>query len=133
MYTEEEIQEKQNLAEELKLAQRELLYNPSLTKKCNGIGADWMWANLRDVISTMNPTLVLSADIHDCAYEKGGTEEDRDMADKAFLDNSLILANDRYAWFNPLRYRVKKQARKFYAILRVFGKYAFNYKSEKEQ
>ena len=131
MYTEKEIQEKQKLAEKLKLSQRELLYNPLLTKKCNGIGADWMWSNLRDAISAFNPTLVLAADIHDCAYEKGGTDNDRSIADTAFLDNALILANYKYSWFNPLRYRVRKQARKFYAILRVFGKYAFNYKSEK--
>ena len=37
MYTQEELLEKQNLAEKLKLQQRELLYDKSLTDKCNGM------------------------------------------------------------------------------------------------
>lgn len=133
MYTKEELLEKQNLAEKLKLQQRELLYNKSLTDKCNGIGANWMWDNLREFISAFNPTLVLSADIHDCAYELGGTEEDRDIADNAFLSNALKLANHKYGWYNPLRYRVRKQAFKFYSLLKVFGAFAFNYKEKKDE
>jgi hypothetical protein len=133
MYTKEELLEKQNLAEKLKLQQRELLYNKSLTDKCNGIGANWMWSNLRDMLSVFNPTLVLAADIHDCAYELGGTEEDREIADNAFLSNALKLANHKYGWYNPLRYRVRKQAFKFYSLLRVFGKFAFNYKETTDE
>jgi hypothetical protein len=128
MYTAEEISLKRYLAERLSLSQRELLANPTLVKKCNGIGAEWMWDNLRDIISTMNPTLVLAADIHDCAYELGGTEDDREFADLSFLENAIKLAEYKYAWYNPIRYRVKKQAYKFYSLLKVFGKYAFNYK-----
>lgn len=128
MYSSVELKQKQELADKLKLQHREKLYIKSLTDKCNGIGAKWMWSNLRDMLSVFNPTLVLAADIHDCDYEEGGTEVDRELADKAFLSNAITLAEHRYAWYDIRRYRVKKQANKFYAVLRVFGKFAFNYK-----
>ena len=130
MYSSVELKQKQELAEKLKLTHREKLYIKSLTDKCNGIGAKWMWSNLRDMLSVFNPTLVLAADIHDCDYELGGTEEDREIADNAFLSNALKLANHKYGWYNPLRYRVRKQAFKFYSLLRVFGKFAFKYRNK---
>ena len=95
---------------------------------CNGIGADWMPDWLREAISGLNPTLVLAADIHDIRYALGGTESERKAADDEMLENGLKLANYRYGWYDPRRYWVRKQMRKFHAILREFGGWAWKYR-----
>lgn len=125
MYTMEDLQHKYEVAVNLGLSGAELLGDPRAQKACNGIGAEWMWDNLRELIGLFNPTLALAADIHDMRYELGGDEATREAADNEFLKNAIICADAEYRWFNPLRYRVRKQARKFYLILRVFGKYAW--------
>ena len=98
---------------------------------CNGIGAEWMWDNLRDMLGAFNPTLTLAADIHDMRYEIGGNDADREFADDEFLENAIICADAEYCWFNPLRYHVRKQARKFYFILRIAGGKAWEDAQEK--
>lgn len=121
MYSKEELLHKYEVAVNLGLSGAELLKDPRAQKACNGIGAEWMWDNLRELIGKFNPTLELPADIHDMRYEIGGTDADRKFADDEFLANALECANAKYGWYNPLRYRVRKQARKFYLILRVAG------------
>lgn len=120
-YTKEELQYKYEVAVNLGLSGAELLKDPRAQKACNGIGAEWMWDNLRALLGKFNPTLELPADIHDMRYEIGGDDIDREFADDEFLANALECANAKYSWWNPLRYRVRKQARKFYLILRVTG------------
>ena len=97
-------------------------------KVCNGIGAEWMPEIARKLISTLNPTLVLAADIHDLRYEIGGPEEEREAADDEMLENGYKLANWKYRWYNPLRCWVKHKMRKFHKILRAFGGLAWNYR-----
>lgn len=121
MYTKEELQRRYEIAVNLGLSGAELLKDPIAQSACNGIGAEWMWDNLRKLIGKFNPTLALPADIHDVRFEIGGDEADREAADREFLANARICADAKYAWWNPLRYRVRKQAGKFYLILRVFG------------
>lgn len=120
-YTKDELQHKYEVAFNLGLSGAELLKDPRAQKACNGIGAEWMWDGLREMLGFFNPTLELAADIHDMRYELGGDEIDREFADDEFLANAIECANARYSWWNPLRYRVRKQARKFHLILRVAG------------
>lgn len=133
MYTKEELQHKYEVAVNLGLSGAELLKHPKAQKACNGIGAEWMWDSLRELIGFFNPTLVLAADIHDMRCELGGDEAARKSADDEFLANALICADAEYRWFNPLRYRVRKQARKFHLILRVFGKKAWEEAQKKKK
>ena len=129
MYSLNEIEEKIRLAKELNLSGAELLEDRErAVKVCNGIGAEWMPEIARKLISGLNPTLVLAADIHDIRYEIGGTREDRKAADDEMLENGCKLADARYGWYNPLRYWVKYKMRKFHRILREFGLYAFHYR-----
>ena len=126
MYTLGKICEKRQLSAQLELSGRELLDDSKMAQVvCNGIGAAWMWDNLREVVSALNPALVLAADIHDLRYEEGGGYDDRLKADREFLENCLKLAAHYYGWYDPRRYRARKQARKFYGILRVFGAIAW--------
>ena len=129
MYSLNEIEEKIQLAKKLGLSGAELLeYRERAQRVCNGIGAEWMPDAARKLISGLNPTLVLAADIHDLRYEIGGTEKERKAADDEMLENGCKLAEARYGWYNPLRYYVKWKMRKFYKILRAFGFLAWNYR-----
>ena len=120
-YSKTEIQDMHQTALRLGLSGAELLLKPEAVKWCNGIGAQWMWAVLRDFISDMNPALVIPSAIHDMRYELGGSEDDREFADNEWLANCLVCVNDRYGWYNPLRYHYRKQARKYHALLRISG------------
>lgn len=129
MYSLNEIEEKIQLAKKLGLSGAELLEDRERAQRvCNGIGAEWMPDAARKLISSLNPTLVLAADIHDLRYDTGGTSEERERADREMLENGCKLAEARYSWYNPLRYYVKWKMRKFYKILREFGGWAWNYR-----
>ncbi|MDR0932140.1 MAG: hypothetical protein LBM70_03865 [Victivallales bacterium] len=122
MYTDLEVYNKYLKAAQLHLSGAELLCHTENVKKyANGIGADWMPKFTRKIISEINPTLVLAADIHDLRYAQGGDELDREFADNEMLQNGLKLADDRYMWFDPRRYICRLQMRKFHTILREFG------------
>ncbi len=133
MYTVEQLESRIALARAAKLSGAELLEDiPRAMRVCNGIGAYWMPESVRDAISGLNPTLVLAADIHDIRYYLGGTEADREFADNEMLSNGLALADYHYRWYDPRRYWVRKQMRKFYLILRAFGRAAFRTNREAE-
>lgn len=128
MYTIHEIMQKQQLAREAGLAGAELLENvAAVQRNCNGIGAAWMPEATREWISTANPSLVVVADIHDRRYSEGGTEVDREEADAEFRANGLKMAKHVYSWYDPRRYWVMWQVKKFAALLAGFGALAFNY------
>lgn len=131
MYTDEEIRQKQQLARAAGLSGAELLDDTEAVRRdCNGIGAEWFPAWLRWTISLLCPSLVVVADIHDRRYSIGGTEEDRQDADREFEQNGERIATYRYGRWNPLRYVVRNRARAMYAALVVGGRTAFNYREE---
>jgi hypothetical protein len=120
-YTQEELRRMHDTAVKLGLSGSELLTVPEAQQWCNGIGAQWMWSVLRDFISDFNPAFLVPSAIHDVRYETGGNDTDREFADNEWLANCLVCVNDRYGWYNPLRYYARKQARKYYALLRISG------------
>lgn len=131
MYTDDEIREKQQLARAAGLGGAELLDDAvAVRRDCNGIGAAWMPDATREWISTANPSLVVVADIHDRRYSEGGTEKDRQAADAEFRANGMKMAKYVYRFYDPRRYWVMWQVRKFAALLAGFGALAFNYKEE---
>lgn len=133
MYTKDDLKKLYTTAINMKLSGAHLLNTSDAYKYCNGLGAEWMPTILRDALSIMNPTLDPVVAIHDQRYEIGGSEEDRDAADKEFLENGLKAADYEYSWYNPLRYYVRKQARKYYALLSMFGGAAWRYTEEDEK
>ena len=113
-------------AARLQLSGRELLENTQLVKdECTGTGAEWMGGICR-VIDACNPAYILPSYIHDLRYFFGGSDSDRKKADEEWLDNAIICVNDRYSWYNPLRYWERIKARKFYLALRSAGFAAWN-------
>lgn len=125
-YSYDEVIEKYEEAKRLDLSGYELLEDSAIAvKECNGIGADWMPGWLRVTISTLCPSIVLAADIHDLRYYYGGTEADRLKSDAEFLTNVELIAMD----YNILRrWIVRSTGKKMYELLRSFGGFAWNYK-----
>ena len=124
--TDIEIEKMQSEAERLQLSGRELLSNTAMVRsECNGTGAEWM-GMVCGVIDTFNPAFTLPSWIHDLRYFTGGSDAQRKSADDEWLDNALICVNDRYGWYNPLRYWERAKARRFYLALRVAGNFAWN-------
>ena len=120
-------------AVEMKLSGAALLLIDKAATWCNGLGAEWMPGALRDLLSVLNPTLDPVVAIHDIRYELGGTEQDRDFADNEFKENGIKAAEYTYGWYNPLRYHVRHQAKKYHLLLTMFGAPAFNYKKEETE
>ena len=130
MYSLNEIEEKILLANERNLSGAALLEDTERAQQvCNGIGAEWMPDAARKLISRLNPTLVLAADIHDIRYYLGGSELDRKNADDEMLINGVVLARNRYGKFDPRRYVVVFVMLQFYFKLRDFGSFAWNGRS----
>ena len=131
MYTDDEIFQKRLTAYVAGLSGAELLDDTEAVRHdCNGIGAAWFPAWLRWTISLLCQSLVVVADIHDRRYSIGGTEEDRQDADREFERNGELMAEYCYARWNPLRRVVRNRARAMYAALVIGGKTAFNYHGE---
>jgi hypothetical protein len=65
-----------------------------------------------------------ACDIHDWMYATGLTIEDKELADRVFLNNLLriIDANTRWGWLRRLRYL---RARKYFEAVQHFGGPAF--------
>lgn len=92
-------------------------------KICNGCGAksgisSWLVPN------TMYGLSVLPAcQIHDFDYFAGKTIEDKEKADRVFLNNMVrIIEQDGSAWLSWLR---RRRAKKYYIAVRDFGGAAY--------
>ena len=55
----------------------------------------------------------------------GGSADDRRKADAEWLANAMICIDDRYNWYNPLRYILRWKAPKYYEALRAMGVWAW--------
>lgn len=115
-------------AERLELSGRELLADTKTALvECNGVGAKWMGL-FCGIFSALNPALVIPSAIHDMRYHIGGTEADRLKADAEWIANAMICIDDRYNWYNPLRYLLRWKVPKYYEALRAMGVWAWNVK-----
>ena len=123
-YTLEEIRNIRRTINDLGFEGREILEKYSdehLREICNGIGPDWMPELARDVISAMNPALEPVAALHDVAFYEGGSHEQFLEANRCFAANGTLAAKAEYRWYDPRRYQVIWQARKFAVICDRFG------------
>ena len=125
MYTLEEIKALQQKCETLELEGVEVLkrFNHSeLQVHCNGIGPANFPDGVRKIFSAMHPSLEPAAFIHDAEWS--GTECSREhfsAANERFRRNGITCAKAAYKWYNPLRYLVMNQARRFANYCDCFG------------
>jgi len=120
-----EISELKRRADEFRLENREIIGKYTLSELCsiyNGIGPDSFPEWLRDVISSLHPSLAVVAFIHDIEWhESDGSEEKFAESNNRFKTNGYRLAKAGYGWWNPLRYIVMNQARRFGNLCQLFG------------
>ena len=120
-----EIKELKRQAEEFQLENREILGKYTMSELCsiyNGIGPDAFPEWLRNVISSLHPSLAVVAFIHDCEWhESDGGKEKFAASNDRFKRNGYAVAKAEYGWYNPRRYIVMNQARRFGNVCQLFG------------
>lgn len=118
-YTRSEASALWNKARELGLSGAELLADlDAVVRDCNGIGADWMPDGMTILCTKLNPVMEVPAAIHDRRYI---LNVDRLAADTEFLSNCMTVIEHDYAWWNPMRYIMRRRAARYYSYLRTFG------------
>ena len=125
MSTLKEIKELCDFAEECGLENREILgkyKNTELASIFNGIGPDVFPDWLRDTITALHPSLAVVAFIHDVEWhESDGSREKFTESNERFKTNGYAVAKHRFGWYDPRRYIVMNQARRFGNICQTFG------------
>ena len=101
---------------------------------CNGCGpASWP-EERREKLTKWLATFAPAFDVHDCrfTFDNDGTRENFDYANDELEKNCILLANQEYAWYNPLRYVARHAGHIIAALCREFGwqswKEAYNHK-----
>lgn len=121
-----EIKNLRELADKYGLEDREILGKYPMNRLAaiyNGIGPDSFPAWLRNCISALHPTLAPVAFIHDVEWwESDGTDETFASTNDRFRENGYRAAKAEYGWYNPHRYIVMNQARRFGNYCQMFGK-----------
>ena len=94
-----------------------------IANACNGIGPESWPEDARKKLDKWLATFRLAADVHDCRFtwDNDGTREKFDYANDELERNCLVLADDKYAWWNPLRYFARHAARLVAQACRDFG------------
>ena len=88
----------------------------------NGIGPEWFHPTLRKAVDHLASDLRPIALIHDVRFTYGdGSREWFDHANDELEANGLSLANQKYRWYNPMRYITRVRVRTYAALCRNFG------------
>jgi hypothetical protein len=115
------------IAKELTLEGWELLLDTDTAlAECNGLGPGWLRIT-RKVISFLFPVFAPPAAIHDMVYFRGGSWQDRERADRAFLANSILCIEAKYK-SAATRKLLTAIAKVNYYLLRLGGHLSFNAK-----
>lgn len=92
----------------------------------NGIGPEAFPEWLRSTIDALHPSLKPVALIHDLDWhENDGKDSTFKASNERFKTNGYKMAAYRYGWYDPRRYIVRRQTRRFYRMLSLFGGAAF--------
>ena len=100
----------------------ETLTLAEITYAYNGIGPEWLHPILRNAVDHLAADLRPAALIHDVRYTYGdGSREWFDRANDELEVNGISLANQKFRWYNPMRYITRARARTYAALCRTFG------------
>ena len=99
------------------------LSDKQVSEACNGCGPDSWPEEKRRKLTKWFATFSLAFDIHDCrfAFDNDGTREKFDYANRELGKNCLLLADEKYAWWNPLRYLARRAGKLIAALCQEFG------------
>ena len=113
------------LADELQLENREIIGKYTMQELAyiyNGIGSDAFPEWLRSFISALHPSLEVVAFIHDIEWhESDGSKEKFAASNERFKRNGYAVAKAQFGWYNPRRWIVMNQARRFGNVCQLFG------------
>lgn len=88
----------------------------------NGIGPEWFPAKLRRAIDELHRDLECVALIHDVRFATNdGSTAQFNFANAELEANGVLVANAKYAWYDPRRYIRRRQARIFADLCQSFG------------
>ena len=114
------------------LAQSGVLYAPvsfltatldELLDVCNGCGAADSW--FRPPKRIYGTLIVYACIIHDWQYHFGFTNEDKEEADRVFLNNNFrLIDRDSHKWYKPT-FAQRRRALKYYEAVKYKGGPAF--------
>lgn len=123
---------KKGLVNSISLAQTGTLFAPPsfkttpiglLAEVCNGCGS--ASAKIDFVPDRIYGTYIGEAcHIHDWMYHEGSTIDDKDEADRSFLNNILRLIKKRRKWYKPM-FLMRTRAKNYYNGVKLFGGPAF--------
>ena len=101
---------------------------------CNGIGPESWPPAWRAKLDKWLATFRRAADVHDCrfTFDNDGTRQSFDAANDELEKNCIILADARYAWYNPWRYVARHAAHLVGKACRDFGWPAYEEAFEKQ-
>lgn len=120
-----EIKELKQIAEKLQLENREIIGKYTMTQLSsiyNGIGPDAFPDWLRNIISTLHPSLAVVAFIHDTEWHESDQSKAKfKESNDRFKRNGYAVAKANYGWYNPVRYLVMNHARRFGNVCQLFG------------
>lgn len=121
-----------NLRKTQRFVKDKLLFAPDSFKKapyyelelvCNGCGA--AGAKFDFIPDTIYFTYIgYACHIHDWMYDEGLTIEDKDQADRVFLNNLYRIIKLNKAWWKPT-FLMRRRALKYYLAVKHFGGDAF--------
>ena len=121
-----EIKRLRELAEKYALEDREILGRYPMNRLAqiyNGIGPDAFPEWLRGFVTALHPSLAVVAFIHDVEwFESDGTDEAFKATNDRFKRNGYKVAEAEFGWYNPRRWIVMNQARRFGNICQALGK-----------
>ena len=125
-----ELKELRAKAESLQLDNAAILRRYNMQQLCaiyNGIGPDSFPDWLRECISALHPSLAVVALIHDVEWhETDKSKEKFAESNTRFKENGYKVAKSEFSWYNPRRYVVMNQARRFGNYCQIFGWEAWN-------
>lgn len=120
-----EIKELKRLAEELQLENREIIAKYNMQQLCsiyNGIGPDAFPDWLRNAVSALHPSLAVVAFIHDIEWHESDKSKAKfTESNNRFKRNGYTVAKGKFSWYNPRRYLVMNNARRFGNVCQLFG------------
>lgn len=126
MITEEEAAARLAAIRDLELYGWRFMESLTLTEianACNGIGPESWQEKSRKKLDKWLSAFRLAADVHDCRFtwDNDGTREKFAYANDELERNCLVLADEKYAWYNPLRYLARRAAHLVAQACRDFG------------
>jgi hypothetical protein len=89
----------------------------------NGIGPKWLGEDKRKKLGKWLKAYAVPCVIHDCrfTYDNDGSDAKFRQANDELERNCVIVADSKYAWYNPLRYWARAKGRAIAQTCRIFG------------